>query len=191
VNVITRTGAPGTAGGLRARVDDHLGAGLGATYFGAGSWWSSTVGASLLRSDYDGRKLPSSSPNFERFRSAGNLESHDAVVRPTSAFGNLRLRKGAFEAELLGRYGELDSVAEFLDFGMLTHRNRLALRSFDSRAQARFLPWERLSVTGALAFSKGGASGEERLSIGSTDTFPRRKFGYAAWDALLEGRVRL
>ncbi|MFY0571319.1 TonB-dependent receptor plug domain-containing protein [Archangium lansingense] len=173
------------------RVNDDLGVGLSGAFIGGGEWWSATLGASGLYSDYNGRRLPRSSPRFETFQSADNLESRKAITRDVSAYGNVRLRKGRVEGELSGRYGELDSIAEFLDFGTLTHENRVALRTVDARARANVTPVERLSLTGSLAFASGGPSKDERLSTGAPQTFPRRKFGYDAWDAVLEGRWRI
>ena len=165
VNVITRQrpagvkGEPGgrqTAAGVRARFSDQLGAGVSVGYIDAGRRWSTTLGASAQFSDYDNRALPTSSPNLSRYQNMRNDLSRDTHVRPLSTFGRLGLKTGAFDTELHVRYGHVDTIAEFLDFGTLSHQNRFSIYTLDSRLQTRWTPQERISVLGALVTRKEG-----------------------------------
>ncbi len=191
VNVITRQSHDETHLGARLRLGDELGTSFEAVYLGGDSWWSASVGVAGERSDYDGRTIPRSSPDYEVLEAADQLQSRDARRRPLVAFARLALHLGELELEAAARYSELDAVAEFLDFGRLTHDNRVALRSLDARLLARFVPTPRLVLLGSLAVADGRPSSHEQLSTGAEATFPRRRFGSLALDATLEGRVRL
>ncbi|MCY1019123.1 TonB-dependent receptor plug domain-containing protein [Pyxidicoccus sp. MSG2] len=191
VNIITRQRRDGVSAGAHAQLNDDLGGGVSAEVLAGSQAWGITLGASAQRSDYDGRRLPSSSPDFPVFERTRNLESRDAITRPLSTLATFHLDVGAVSSEVLARYGQLDTVAEFLDFGALTHENRVALHMFDARARTRWQMTERLALVGSLALATGGPSRKERLSIGSEESYPRRRFGYDAWDAVLEGHARL
>jgi iron complex outermembrane receptor protein len=192
VNVITRD-APGTrpvvSAGLRG--NDDFGIGTSASYLQRCDTWDVAFGVSLLTSDYDGRRLPESSPDYDRFAGEGNLVSRDTATRPMSAYGKSAWRLGPLELVAQGRFSQLYSVAEFLDFGTLSHENRIVLQALDARLAARWLPWNGLSVTGSFGVADGGPAASERLSTGAVDSYPRRRFGYTAWDAVLEARLHL
>jgi outer membrane cobalamin receptor len=191
INVITRRSAGDPTLGARLRLGDERGVGVEAAYVGGGSWWSATVGAAGVRNRYDGRAVPASSPDLARFEAADNLTSQGAVARPMSAFARVGVHHGELDVDAMARYGQLDAVAEFLDFGQLTHDNRVALRSVDARLEARYALATRLVLTGSLAASDGRPSGAEHLDGGAADSFPRRKFGSRAYDAVLEAHVHL
>ncbi len=190
INVITRRTDDGQRAGLHARLSDEQGLDLAAVFVGGGRWWSASLGYTLERSDYDGRTIPSSSPELARYEREHNLAARGAQRQPTSAFGRVELRHGDLAVEAALRYGELDAVAEFLDFGQLTHENRVVLRSLDARLLARFTPIPRLVLTASLAVADGRPDEEEQLSTGAADSRPRRKFGSREYDATLEARVR-
>src|SRR5262249_4838558 len=132
INVITRRSDGDTTLGARVRVGDERGVRVAGAYVGGGSWWSATAGVTAVHARYDGRALPGSSPEYARYAADDNLTSRDALQRPMSAFGRLAMRRGPIEVEAAARYGRLDAVAEFLDFGQLTHENHVSLRSLDA-----------------------------------------------------------
>jgi iron complex outermembrane receptor protein len=191
VNVITRQQTDGHTVGLRVRLGDELGAGLSAVYLGGGDSWSLSAGFAGLREDYDGRAIPASSPDFDVLADLGNLEARDTRRLPRVGFARLAWRRGPLGVELAGRYSELDARAEFLDFGTLSHDNRVVLRSLDARLLARYQPVSRLVLTAALGAADGRPGADEALSSGAADSYPRREFASTAFDAQLEGRVRL
>jgi outer membrane cobalamin receptor len=191
INVITRRSDGETALGARVRIGDERGVRVAGAYVGGGDGWSATAGVTAVHARYDGRALPGSSPEYGRYAADDNLTARDAVQRPMSAFGRVGLRRGPIEVEAAARYGMLDSVAEFLDFGQLTHENRVALRSLDARVLGRYTPIDRVVVTASVGGSDGRPSDDEHLSTGAAASFPRRRFGSRAVDALLEGRLRL
>ncbi|MBZ4423145.1 TonB-dependent siderophore receptor [Myxococcus sp. RHSTA-1-4] len=190
VNVITRRPAAGRVGELTARVayGPPTGAGGEVLLEHARPSWGAlgTFGYGYI--DRSGYELPAASPNFDTFDTS---TSEGDLARPLSAFGSFDLEPAdRVMLHVQGLYSRLDSFAEFLDFGTLTHDNRLVVDNFAGRAKLDAGPTGWLSTHASVGFATGGPSSQEHLNVGSTETRPRRDFGYQAIDLVLESSAR-
>lgn len=180
VNIITR---PGDQRGQVATVSVAGGAEQGgalalqaAGQHGAWQWLASAAASGMAR---DGQQLPRSSPLYARAVAAarGDTSAGDGE-RPR----NLLLRVGhegeASETTLLLHAYRLDAHVDFLDFGVLSHNNRLALHQQTARLQHehRFGDW---TVRASAADTRGGPDRREHLSLGAAASYPARGYGFA------------
>lgn len=143
------------------------------------------VAGSISYLDLSGDRLAAGSPYLGNYPSP---ETRNDVARPVSLFARWRSEWGKTSAlELTGHYSHLDTVAELLDFGTLSHQNRIVQNNAFLRAkyETRFDP---VALTVAGAISKGGPGTQERLNSGSTTTFPRRDVGYDGKDLMAEAK---
>ncbi|QSQ24468.1 TonB-dependent receptor [Pyxidicoccus parkwayensis] len=190
VNVITRKPSEGHVGELTARaaVGPPFGVGGEVLLEQAGKSWGVLGTAGYAYIDRSGYELPVESPNYDLFPTH---KSEGDISRPASAFGAVDVApfdKVSLHVQAL--YSRLDAFAEFLDFGTLSHDNRLVVDNFTSRAKLDVAPTDWLETSASVGFSTGGPSSHEHLNVGSTETRPRRDFGYHAVDFVLESTAR-
>ncbi|MCY1022920.1 TonB-dependent receptor plug domain-containing protein [Pyxidicoccus sp. MSG2] len=190
VNVITRQPSADHLGELTARVAYGPPTGVGGEVLlqHARQSWGALGAFRYGYVDRSGYELPVASPNYDTF---ATHESEGDLARPMSAFGAFDLEpsdKAALHLQVL--YSRLDSFAEFLDFGTLSHDNHLVVDNFAGRAKLDLGPTDWLETSASAGFSTGGPSSRERLNAGSTETHPRRDFGYRAIDLVLESTAR-
>ncbi|MBI2381682.1 MAG: TonB-dependent receptor [Gammaproteobacteria bacterium] len=178
VNVITRRAVPAS---LSARAHGRYGYGLSGAYAHAYGPWQLQLAASGERVDNAKASLPESSP----FRSFfADRRSDEAATRPLSGLGQLRYAAETWQAELVFHYSRLSSEAEFLDFGTLTHENRVALEQSTTAARLEWQLGPTLTLRLNAALAQGEPGADERLSLGAARaTYPRRDFAYDAKDA--------
>ncbi len=191
VNILTRSGGGGAWVLRGERLLGRGGGGLEAVVEGSGLDWGGIAGLSASDSDRSGHELPSSSPIL-RTQPPQETVSRGDRARPASFYGRTWWRPGGgLRLELTGHLSRLDSYAEWLDFGTLSHQNRVVLDQGFGRLRADWAPNEAWSFMAYLARAQGQPGSDERLSSGSTTSYPRRVFGFGAWDAGLEARVHL
>jgi outer membrane receptor for ferrienterochelin and colicins len=190
VNIITRKPEPNHPGSVGA------GAGYGPRFGASGevllqhaSGPCGVLGAfSGSRRDRSGLSLPASSPRLDTF--ADRTSAND-VAKPISAFATFECKLASnASVQLQALYSRLDAHGEYLDFGALSHDNRIVQQNFVGRTKLRLThsPW--LETVVAVGAGKGGPSDAERLNDGSATTRPRRYFGYKAIDFLFESMVK-
>lgn len=143
--------------------------------------------------DRSGLKLPKTLPANAAYlnpRLIPGAENEGDYTRPFNFFGQLDYRLARHHLTLDTLYSHLDSKAEFLDFGALSHSNRMAL----DRSMIHFSDdWQitdPFNLHLSAAHSAGGQSNDERLSFGDPNTYPARDFGFRTLDLRLEGRYR-
>lgn len=141
------------------------------------------------RIDRSGHALPSSSPRFSDVSSG--TESENDISRPTSAFANFYWRFGDHFLESYLHFSSLNSYAEFLDFGTLSHDNKVSLKQLSFNLTDTWEVNDILSTYLSLSQSSGGPASEEQLSFGSSETFPKRDFGFETSEAVIESRINL
>ncbi len=187
INIVTRVGTKGDWNALLARASSYRG-NLGGGAEGVVSTQGETsrlfLAASVGVQDLSGDRLPASSPRLSRHP---RPITQDETSRPGSFYGAWRrdLPRGAFE--LSGHWSHLDSRADLLDFGTLTHENRVVQDNGFLRARTEYRR-ESLALQAALAYAEGQPGSQERLSSGSGTTYPRRDVGYRGLDAMAEAR---
>ncbi|MFP2931464.1 TonB-dependent receptor plug domain-containing protein [Pyxidicoccus sp. 3LG] len=190
VNIITRQPASGHVGELlvRAAAGPPLGVGGEVLLEHARPSWGVLGTAGYAYVDRSGYELPAESPNFDTFPTH---ESEGDISRPLTAFGAFNLapsKRVALHVQAL--YSRLDTFAEFLDFGTLSHDNHLVVHNFSGRAKLDVRPTDWLDTSASVGFATGGPSSRERLNVGDTATRPRRDFRYRAIDLVLESSAR-
>jgi outer membrane receptor protein involved in Fe transport len=195
INIITKAPAQGIRGlaTLRGGVLREQGfGGLGSGRLEGGTEHvQGLVAGSGGVLDRSGHPLPRSSPSYDSFANNGDLESKHDLARPRNAFAQLTSQLGDHRLSLSGHYMVLDSNAEFLDYGQLTHDNRVVLKAGTLWLDDRWQALPNLSIQGRVAYARGRPGDAEHLSTGSATSYKRRAFGYDAVDAALEGQLTL
>jgi iron complex outermembrane receptor protein len=193
INIITRPGDQrafaATATVLRG-AQDGGGAALHASgQAGAWQWLVSAAGDSVDRS---GMALPRSSPLYARVVAAarGDVSRGDGE-RPRNV-----LLRGAYvtdnsETALMLHGYRLDADGEFLDFGILSHNNRIALHQSTARLHHEYRGLEHWTLRASIARAQGGPDRRERLSLGAAATYPVRELGFVSQELGLEAQYRL
>jgi len=187
INIITRRDAPSVRVqlGLGQEESAEHGASLELLASQGKGAWTALVTGAIAREDRSGRELPASSPHYNNF---ADPESREDINRPGNLYARLQHERESLRHTLAMHMSELDSTAEFLDFGTLSHDNRVNLRqqtlSWNSEWQASTEQNYQLR----LAHAWGGPTDSEHLSLGQTGSHPEREFGYRAWDLGLEGQ---
>lgn len=193
VNIITR---PGEQRSIAATASVSRGAEEGggvalhaAGFSGAWQWVLSMAGGNLDRS---GAALPRSSPLYARVVAAakGDVSAADRD-RPRNALLRVGYSGAQSETVLLLHAYRLDAKGEFLDFGILSHNNRLALHQNTARLQHEYRGFDDWTLRASVAQSHGGPDSRERLSLGAPASYPERRLGYVAQDLGLEAQRRL
>ena len=177
INVITKENVNKQIYNVSLGTDEHYSAGF--SFNKQDSNWSLTASANSATSNYDGLQLPQSSPRANQF---AGIESDRADSKPQSFFAEWNYNDDKLSHELMFNYSHLDVIAEFLDFGTLSHNNRISL---DKSHTSYKLIWdysENLDWNLNLSYSQGEPSGDERLSLNSLTSYPIREFDFRVID---------
>lgn len=196
INIITRKpGDPAVKGSLVAR--SRLGVGerydAGEAMVNVGSQtWGLLAAASASDTDRSGYTIPGGSPIFLTRPGLAGMPSQGDRSRPRSAFlqGNYFL-PSRWVLDLSAHFSRLDSNGEFLDYGTLSHQNRIQVDNQFARLKAEGEITDTFSLATSVAWSKGEPGPDERLNSGDTATHPRRDIGYTGLDGMVEGRLKL
>ncbi|MFV2057214.1 MAG: TonB-dependent receptor plug domain-containing protein, partial [Thiohalomonadales bacterium] len=174
---------------VQSTTNDNSGYLFSAQTLGKNNRSSYSLAVSKAKYDRSGLTVPDTIPANAAIKKpnlvAGNQNIND-TAEPANIFGQWRYQNGQHDLSLSGQFSRLDSYAEFLDFGELSHANRVSIESGFLRIEDYWSLTQSLSIKGALAYSKGKPSSKESLSFGDANTHPRRDFGYSATDLLLE-----
>ncbi|CAK0761357.1 iron complex outermembrane recepter protein [Gammaproteobacteria bacterium] len=133
------------------------------------------------------KSLPVNAPYLNP-RLIPGAENAGDVARPLSFFGQLDYRLDNHHLTLDTLYSRLDNKAEFLDFGALSHDNRVSLDHTMIHLSDDWQITDRFELRLSAAHNAGGQSNDESLSFGNPDTHPARDFGFRTLDLRLEGR---
>lgn len=147
--------------------------------------WHVLVSGAGAREDRSGRPLPDSSPDASAFT---DDESRNDISRPLSVFLRTTYQGEALTHSLMLHGSERDTHGEFLDFGTLSHDNRLVERQQTLWWQSQWQPASDRIYSLRLAHAWGGNTSTERLSIGATSALPHRRYGYEASDLAVEAQ---
>ncbi|MCP4221337.1 MAG: TonB-dependent receptor, partial [bacterium] len=115
-------------------------------------------------------------------------KSSKDTAKPQSYFARI-----GYTDETLGDFGldfnfqELDTYAEFQDWGTLTHNNRINLYNLYARTRYANTLIEKFDLNASVTYSRGGAMSDDKLDT-DTDTSNRitRDLGYYGIDAALD-----
>ncbi|MDP2226423.1 MAG: TonB-dependent receptor plug domain-containing protein, partial [Moraxellaceae bacterium] len=190
INIITRRDAATRVqlGAGREHKGGSAAAEVLATAAPADGEWQATVAALQARHDRSGRQLPDSSPQPP----ATTAFSQNDESRPLSFYARVSREQAAQRHSLVLHASERDTDAEFLDFGRLSHDNRVALAQQTLSWESAFgEPGQSGSTLWRLAYAWGGPSEDERLSQGVPGSHPARDFGYRSWELAVEQQYRL
>jgi iron complex outermembrane receptor protein len=193
VNIITRPGeqrhhavTAGYSGGA------EQGAALALHAQGAHGPWHfllSGAGAGLERDD---AALPASSPLYRRVTAAaGASAAAGDRTRPRNALLRVGYAAPTHDTTLLAHAYRLDSDAQFLDFGILSRDNRLALYQRSARLLHEYRGWEGWTLRASAAHTQGAPDARERLSLGTAASYPQRELGFSEQSFNLEVQRRL
>ncbi|WP_342120068.1 TonB-dependent receptor plug domain-containing protein [Pseudoduganella sp. OTU4001] len=147
------------------------------------------AGANLERED---AALPASSPLYRRVTAAaGRSAAGDDDTRPRNALLRLAYAAPAHDTTLMAHAYRLDSDAQFLDFGILSRDNRVALYQRTARLQHEYRGWEGWTLRASAAHTQGEPDGRERLSLGAAASYPQREIGFSEQAYNLEVQHRI
>lgn len=187
INVITRRSLPAVR--LKTQLGSAEGAstsaGIDVLASGSTGNWQAVAAAAFFDEDRSGRQLPASSPQAGSFTDVVTRSDHS---RPASAYARVHHTQGNINQRLMLHRSELDSDGEFLDFGALTHRNRIHLVQQTLGWQGEWQPQPAQRLHWRIARAEGGVGDSEALTLGLPGSHPERDMGYAAWDLALEGQ---
>lgn len=188
INVVTKRGSD--LDGTRVEGDAALRGALpsqsGALSFGAtqdAAALDTSLGLSLAKADRSGLKLAGTSPQVATLTKEGKDASLNDLSSPGSLFARLSLQPlSGLDLSFDGSYQRLDAGGEFQDWKPLTHQNRIVQENRYLRTQARQAIGSALSLSGAVAYSQGSPTADDRISIGRDDYFVQRKLSAEGWD---------
>lgn len=188
INIITRQDAPAFRVQLGVGQQDAAdpSAGIELMTSQRTGNWQGLVTASAAREDRSGRELPSSSPDVAQY---SDITSRDDFNRPVSVYARLQNEQERARHVVSLHMSELDSMAEFMDFGTLSHDNRISLQQQTLSWLSEWQPDASQHYQLRLAYADGGPAASEHLSLGQGASRPEREFGYQAWEAALEGQL--
>ncbi len=186
INIITRL--PSHSGGelqLRAEQEHESGALAAAQFDMVGDGWRALFAVQGGELDYSGRELPASSPLYHQHDHAA-----DARSRPASALLRWQGETATHRSDVYWHRLRLDSVAEFLDFGILSHHNRMALEQDSIWWRGEWMLRDDWTVHTRLALSHGAPGDDERLSLDTEPLYPRRKFAFDSRELAVHSQWR-
>ncbi|MDC8772836.1 TonB-dependent receptor plug domain-containing protein [Roseateles albus] len=182
VNVITRkdhVGASEASAKLRAYAGRANG--VDASISGGNGSLGLLFAVQAEHYELNGLQLPASSPLLGAQPALRGVESKDARQQPISVLGRASFDTEALKNQLELNYSLSDSVAEFLDFGVLSHKNRYSKYNAQAGWQSQ---WD-ISSSWQAKFrwnvARSGPGPKERLEVG-TSSYPRREFSSTAND---------
>lgn len=187
INIITRQTPPGAQLQLSGGQEQHA----NPSYTGEvllsnrHENWHSLAAATYGRLDADGRTLPKSSPNYNNYP---DDSARNDIDRPLSLFTRAGYRDQHQDHSLTLHASERDSHGEFLDFGTLSHDNRVVVRQQTLSWQSHWQAQDNQQYSVRVAHAWGGNSSDEKLSLGQNSTYPAREFGYRSWELAAEGQ---
>lgn len=192
INIITRPGDQRAfAASATVLRGAHDGGSVALHASGQSGAWQWLVSAAGEAADRSGMALPRSSPLYKRVVAAARGDvSRGDDERPR----NLLLR-GAYvtdhgETTLMLHGYRLDAHGEFLDFGILSHNNRIALHQSTARLHHEYRGLDNWTLRASIARAQGGPDDRERLSLGAAATYPERVLGFATQELGLEAQYR-
>ena len=178
INVITKTPARSQQN-YRLRLGDENHLGMAANLSFKDEQNELTFAVSAESYNNDGLTLPEVSPRFSNFT---DTISDNAESTPQSVLFQWRRQSNAISHDLMINYSRLESVAEFLDFGTLSHENNIALTKQHINYKLNWLLNESQSWNLSLGYSQGQPASDERLSLNSDTSFPQRDFEFNVID---------
>ena len=117
------------------------------------------------------------------------VESENGLAHPYSFYGKLSLDMQKIGMlSLIGSFQYLDTYAEFADWGILTHDNRISLNNYFARLLYEKKFKNNLFTSANIVFSSGGPNETDNLNYGSEVLSIKRDFGFQnmSFNALLE-----
>ncbi|MCP4726743.1 MAG: TonB-dependent receptor [bacterium] len=184
INIITKNSEESIWGELTTDVgySEFLGSyGLSALYGGKKDNFDFIFAAGFNRSDQSGL-IPLNVPGIEIFEP--DIKSINDVSRNKSIFSRI-----TYNSENLGKftidmnYQMLDSFAEFQDWGVLTHNNRININNYFIRGRYTRNFTENLTWNSMLAFNKGEPGDKDKLDIDDDlSDWITRDVGYQGFD---------
>ncbi len=118
---------------------------------------------------------------------ADDISKND-ISRPRSIFAGLNYdNEGVGQLSLQFNYQRLDSYAEFQDWGVLTHDNRIDIGNYYLRGKFSRQFTDKLAGTFSLAYAQGQPGSKERLDTDADPTvWITRDVGYKGIDVAAE-----
>jgi len=184
VNIVTRTGdnvdgifISAFGGSENAKDQSFGGAFVAGKRFGG---FEFLMAGSMLNADRSGLTVPELSPEYDFY---DTLETEDDLSKPMSFFGNLSYRNdklGSFS--LCGNLQYFDNSAEFVDWGALTHNNRISMQNYAVRFEWKNEFAKIVSAKANFAYSAGAPRADDRLDYGSEIHYEKRDMGFDAID---------
>lgn len=194
INIITRRPDSGLRGTLVGRAVQSSGRlGSGGEALAAKRWDKASLLAAAAHFEIDrsGLELPSSSPIL-RVTPPKDPVSRQDWSRPGAFFLKALLEPSQDLAlEWTSHFSRLNTRAEWVDFGTLSHANKVVQELWYSRLKGTWTPKTGSEFVVSLAEAHGRPGSEERLSSGSATSYPRRKLNSRESSGTLEGRFTL
>lgn len=116
------------------------------------------------RLDRSGLALPGTSPYVDELKAMGRGASSNDIASPISLFGSLNYdmhRLGTLT--LQSGFQSLDSSAEWLDYGALTHYTRIALQNYWLRLEHDVQLAPDVGLRTFASYTQGGPTARERI----------------------------
>lgn len=184
INIITQTELSGNKGKYQIELSS-LQENVGGDIEGIYQYRDEDAGFLVaLRSRYEdrsGHELPDSSPRKTTY---ADVESDNDISKPKSFFADGYYHLKQHEFRVFAQYSELDSYAEFLDFGALTHANRIHQTSTNFRFTDHWTLNSDWAVELEFGYATGAPGSNEKLNILGDRNFPKREFEYDAVDVI-------
>lgn len=185
VNVVSRSGQDvdgfGLASDVGARATYYQGR-SGLTVGGASDTWGveAVLAGAAGIGDRSGLRVPTTSPQAGTYAPMASLND---LSTPASAFARMGWKgPWGLQLGLDGAYQRLNAGGEFQDWRPMTHQNRIAADNRFVRAQLRKPFDDTLTLSSSVAYSLGGPTPDDRLSIGREDYYIQRQMQAQGWD---------
>ncbi len=149
-----------------------------------------TLAISHFNQDKNGLSIPDTNVMSDDLVSdlpKGKFEtSEEDIMKPSSFYGRLNYKGFS----LISNFQYQDNYAEFSDWGVLTHSNRI--NSMNWFIKAEYLKFiKKNTIKTSIAFSQGGPTDKDRLEVNSDKYWIRRELNYSGMDINLEGTYNL